>query len=450
MTWTLRAQIAAATGLVATIVVALAGALIAVRMDHRDRALVDAQLVARAQRVVDDVGKLVQDDHDDEVPGDDGFGDLLDDTESLVRLIHGSTVLVERGAVPDEPLAAPTADGLATVAVDGRAWRSYVVTAGDDVQVQVLQSLEPVDERLAANSRLTAAVTILAALISAAAGWLVGGAVLRPLARLSAGAAQISEHADPADRLPTVVRPAEIATLSAALNGMLDRLEAGTETTRRFAADVGHELRGPLTASITYLETMLDSPDVPAAARRAMLAAHEQQLRMVGSLSALQVLARVDAGAVPPPVDVELGLLADEVVRLARRRHPTVTYQIIDDSAGAVVSGWPDGLRIAIDNLLDNAALHGRPQGLVRVEVHAAAQPHRVTITVVDDGPGIPEHDRDLVLQRFARGSATSAPGTGLGLAIVQQQATLHHGSLQLSAGDHGGLRVDLSFVRSA
>ena len=164
-------------------------------------------------------------------------------------------------------------------------------------------------------------------------GWLVGSTVLRPLHRLTSGAVAITDDPDPSHRLPEVTRPAEVATLSTTLNGMLDRLGDSTETTRRFAADIGHELRGPLTVTTTYLETLLASADLPDDARTAVIAAHEQQQRMVATLGALQVLARGDAGALPTPTDVEPGVLVEELVRLARHRHPNVTYTLTDSSA---------------------------------------------------------------------------------------------------------------------
>ena len=393
MRLTLRAQIALTTGAIALLVVAIAGVVIALRIDHRDRALVDEQLQARAERVIADVDKLLTDGTTNQ-PGDDGYGDLLDGSESLVRLIEGNAVVAQRGAIPDQTPPIPGNDGFSRVDVDGVAWRSYVVSANDDIRLQVLQSLQPVDERRAANTRLLSLVTALAAIGSGAAGWFAGSRLLRPLGRLSTGAVTIAEDPDPDHRLPDVAGPPEIAALSNTLNGMLDRLSAAGETTRRFAADIGHELRGPLTASSAYLETLLARGDLSSEAREQVEAANTQQKRMVTTLAALQVLARVDAGAVPKPEEVEPGLLVDELVRLARLRHPDVNFTVTDTSDGAGVDGWREGLRIAVDNLIDNAAVHGRRHGNVAISVTAAGR--CVSITVSDDGPGISEDQREV------------------------------------------------------
>ena len=439
---TLRAQIAASAGLVALVMVALAGAVIAIRIDHRDRDSVDVQLHARAERVLTDIDKLLADGNDSQ-RRDDGYGDLLDGSDSLVRLLDGDTVVAQRGAISDQRLAAPTADGFSTITVDSAPWRSYVMSAEGGIQVQVLQSLDPVNDRLTANTQLIALVTILAAALSGAAGWLAATTVLRPLQRLTIGAVAIANDPDPHHRLPEATTPTEIATLSTTLNGMLDRLGASAETTRRFAADVGHELRGPLTVTTTYLETLLAAKDLPSGARAATVAALEQQQRMVATLGALQILARVDAGAMPAPTEIEPGLLVEELVRLARHRHPDVTYTLTDSSDGATVSGWSDGLRIAIDNLLDNAALHGRPHG--HVDATISTDDALVRISITDDGPGIPADQRAHLRRRFTRGPAATSPGTGLGLALVDQQSTVHGGNLELSDSPTGGLRVSLT-----
>jgi two-component system, OmpR family, sensor histidine kinase PrrB len=94
------------------------------------------------------------------------------------------------------------------------------------------------------------------------------------------------------------------------------------------------------------------------------------------------------------------------------------------------------------DNLLDNAALHGRPGG--RVVGTLERRDGRVLLRVEDDGPGIPESERVRLREPFARGHGAVAPGTGLGLAIVVQQAALHGGELRLGASPLGGLSAEV------
>ncbi|MDP4672046.1 MAG: sensor histidine kinase [Solirubrobacteraceae bacterium] len=94
-----------------------------------------------------------------------------------------------------------------------------------------------------------------------------------------------------------------------------------------------------------------------------------------------------------------------------------------------------------LDNLLDNAALHGRPDGAIEVVIELTTSGDAV-IEVNDDGPGIAEDQRASVLERFVRGDGARGAGTGLGLAIAAAQATRYGGSLTLGASPLGGLEV--------
>jgi signal transduction histidine kinase len=231
---------------------------------------------------------------------------------------------------------------------------------------------------------------------------------------------------------------------------MLARVRASTaateralHATRRFAADAGHELRTPLTALRANLDALRRNPGLAPAERAALVAdmAGEQE-RIVHLLEGLQALARGDAAESLPREEVELGDLVDAAVYAARRRHPDVAFAL---AAGdeATVRGWGGGLRLVLDNLLDNAARHGRPGGRVRVGLRNGDD-GAVRLTVDDDGPGIPRAERARALEPFARGAGATAPGTGLGLAIVAQQVALHDGALRLDDSDLGGLRVQI------
>jgi two-component system, OmpR family, sensor histidine kinase PrrB len=105
------------------------------------------------------------------------------------------------------------------------------------------------------------------------------------------------------------------------------------------------------------------------------------------------------------------------------------------------VQGDAGGLRALLDNLLENAALHGRPQGRIAVGI-GRVEDGGTSITVDDDGPGIPPGERSAVVGRFARGAGAQRPGSGLGLAIVASEAARHGGALELGDSPLGGLRA--------
>jgi two-component system sensor histidine kinase PrrB len=442
----LRTQITVAAVLLVVCAVALSGVAIALRIDHQDRAQVDQQLRDRIEKVRADESKSR--DTGTSVLGEDvGPGrenSLLAGTDTITRVLSNGRVVAQRGdGIPEGTTVAARA-GWSTVTIAGHRWRSLVepYAATPQGQVQVLQSLEPVEQRLHANARLIAEVGALATLVTAIAVWLVAGMVLRPLGRLRSGVRTIRPGAS--QRLPQVGRPQEIADLSATLNAMLARLETSMLATRRFTADAGHELRTPITGLGMDLETLSTNPDLPQDRRseihRALLREHR---RIVALLDGLQRLARGDAEALPDRPAVDVAGVVSDAVEPARRRHRGVTFLLEGVATAHVVDGWEDGVALAVTNLLDNAALHGRPDG--QVDVAVARGEGVVHITVCDDGPGIPPAERERVLERFARGRDTRSSGSGLGLALVEQQAHLHGGRVELDESPSGGLRARLS-----
>jgi signal transduction histidine kinase len=438
----LRAQITASVALLVMVVVALAGLIIVVRIDHRDRADVDQQLSSRAEKVRQDADKLLnQGDH-----ANDEYGGLLAGSQSLVRLVLNGQIIAERGDQPTVALPVPAEDGYVTLRVGDQTWRSLTqpLAGGSGERLQVLQDLAPIEDRLADNTRLVTVIALVATIVTGSGVWLIATLVLQPLQRLRAGAARI-RTADDGQRLPAETRPQEVADLSAALNGMLTQLETSTQSTRRFTADAGHELRTPLTSLGINLETLQRNPDLPPEQRLEILtAALAEHHRITALLEGLQTLARGDAGALPARVDIDLTDLLEEAVRHAQHRHPHTTYRLtVDQMRPPYLDGWQTGLRIAIDNLLDNAALHGKPDGRVDVMLHR--DDSQAYITIDDDGPGIPAADREAMKERFARGPNPRSHGSGLGLALTQQQADLHRGTLTLADAPGSGLRAILA-----
>jgi two-component system sensor histidine kinase PrrB len=106
-----------------------------------------------------------------------------------------------------------------------------------------------------------------------------------------------------------------------------------------------------------------------------------------------------------------------------------------------LITGWPEGLRLLVDNLVENAVRHGGS----RVEVGLRrASGGALLLTVDDDGPGIAEADRERIFERFARGPDSNSPGSGLGLALVAQQAQLQGGSVEVGDSEAGGARFSV------
>ena len=188
--------------------------------------------------------------------------------------------------------------------------------------------------------------------------------------------------------------PAELRSLAASINAMLERLgrstadrERALAATRRFAADAGHELRTPLTSVQATLDALRRHPELPDERRAAMLGdAATEQRRMVDLLDGLQALARGDAPEAEHST-VDLAEVADAAVVAAAARHPDVAVDAELPEAPVTVRGWEPGLRMLVDNLVENAAVHGRDGGTgPRVALNDGPVLH-----VDDDGGGVPE-----------------------------------------------------------
>ena len=441
----LRARLTLAALLAVALGGAIAGGLLLAAVQRDGRDAVDDELRAQAAEVLRGAGRF------DRGPGRRGPEPLLAGSGTFVQVAFAGQVVDQRGDVPAEAPPPPDRDGLATIDIAGRSWRSLTITLGGpgDARLQVLSSLAPVEARVARIRRLILLLGLLALVLTGLAAWFFTTLAVRPLARLQAGAARVSGADDLSTPLPDE-GPDEVRSLAGALNEMLARLQASSaamqralEATRRFAADAGHELRTPLTGLRANLDALERNPGLPPEQRAALLReTRAEQDRIVHLLDGLQALARGEAADALPREEIELGDLVDAAVYAARRRHPRVTFELREQPGEGTVEGWPDGLRLVVDNLLDNAALHGRVEG--RVDVDLGRDNGRWLLRVADDGPGIPADQRSRVLEPFARGDDTRAPGTGLGLAIVAQQVALHGGELRLAESRLGGLAVEV------
>jgi signal transduction histidine kinase len=243
-------------------------------------------------------------------------------------------------------------------------------------------------------------------------------------------------------RVPVPGSGDEVARLARTMNAMLDRLEDASTRQQRFVADASHELRSPVAAIRTELEVAQRTAgpaDWPAVADRLLT----EEARLEAVITDLLLLASLDEGA-PMPDTVAVDL-AEEAREEARRRAPDRDDVVIEvDAPGAViVRGSRMQLRRAVANLLDNAGRHARTT--VRLSVHERGG--RVRVLVDDDGPGVPEVERERVFQRFVRldeHRARGAGGAGLGLSLVRRIAERHHGTARVDTAPLGGARVVL------
>jgi signal transduction histidine kinase len=340
-----------------------------------------------------------------------------------------------------------------TVSADGKLWRLMVVRTPIGVTVEAAALAQSISARAASLRTIviwTGAVGLLVVLVGTV---ITSRIALRPLRELARKAGRVEGTDDLDVKLRVPGQPQEVAVLAEELDLMLSRLEeavaareAALLAARRFAADAGHELRTPLQSVRANVDIASSDEANTEQRRLALQIAAIQSDRLSRLVDGLQTLARGESGLAAVAADVDLGDIADAAVFAARTRHPEVAIESELPASGPVVPGDADGLWRVVENLLENAARHGRPGGHVRLRV--SANTTRAEILVEDDGPGIPAAERQRVVGRFARGRGTTAAGSGLGLAIVEAEARRHGGTLTLSSSELGGLLARVT-VRS-
>jgi signal transduction histidine kinase len=314
-----------------------------------------------------------------------------------------------------------------------------VVSAADGERLVVVgRSLDDVGEATAAvGAGLAIGVPVVALVVGALAWWLVGRA-LAPVEAMRAEVERIGAR-DLDRRLPISRADDEIGRLGVTLNRMLDRLEAAQERQRRFVSDASHELRSPIASIREQAEVARAYPD---RARVEDLAdgVLEQDRRLQALVDDLLLLARLDEGA-PPGATSEVDVDDLVLVEAARVRSAAGLSVHTRGIGPGRVAGSADQLSRLLRNLVDNAARHARSTVALGVSTAGGG----VTVTVDDDGRGVPEHDRERAFERFVRldeGRARDDGGTGLGLAIAREIARAHGGDVQLDTAPLGGLRA--------
>ncbi len=330
---------------------------------------------------------------------------------------------------------------------------------------------------------LAGLLTLAGALLASLA---VGARFSRPLRRMAAVAAQV-DAGDLHPRIHDVEREGqEVRVLADAFNHMLDRLTDAFAGQRAFVADASHELRTPLTVIRGQLEVLAAQQEPSGEEVRCVERLVQAEIARVTRLvDDLLVLAKAEQTQFLRLEPIELERFVEELwggtTLLAPRR-----FELGEVPAGTLLAD-PDRLAQALRNLLSNAIAHtgrvGHGPGLVRLDVECSDSrgagsgrpeseipgargrglgwgpptvelpecrgPGRewVRFVVQDDGPGIPEAQRERVFDRFHRTDAArdrASGGTGLGLAIVRAIAEAHGGRVSASESFAGGARVEL------
>ncbi|CAN5521638.1 HAMP domain-containing sensor histidine kinase [soil metagenome] len=276
-------------------------------------------------------------------------------------------------------------------------------------------------------------------------GWSSSRRLLRPLSRVADAAGDIASGALGA-RLEPAQDP-DLDRLAGSFNEMADAVQTRIEREARFASDVSHELRSPITALTAAVE-VLDARrgDLPERTQQALDLVVGQVRRFDDMVIDLLELARIDAGATE--VNGEIVDLPDLCERAAQSfGYPELPVEV-HRRAGR--DAWLDKLRFEriLGNLLENAANHGG--GPLRMAIEPGGR-GSVLMAVEDGGPGVAAGERQRIFERFARGSAARHRiGTGLGLALVAEHARAIGGDAWVEDRPGGGARFVVKFPQEA
>jgi two-component system, OmpR family, sensor histidine kinase MprB len=301
--------------------------------------------------------------------------------------------------------------------------------------VQMAEPLDGVDAEVTSVATTLVLLSAVGVGLVALAGRGVARAGLAPVGRLAAVAERVTATGNPVGRVD-VHRPDELGRLATSFNKMLHALQRSLDAQQQLVADASHELRTPLTSLRINAELLAAHPGLDQAERQEILDRVVAQVAELGDLVAnLTELAKGES-ATAMPEDAELHTTAAACLRAAQQDWPGTPFTA--ELEPAVVFGSADRLRIAVRNLLDNAAKFSPPGAPVTLRLSGRLS--GVELTVQDQGPGIAPDDLPHVFDRFYRSpSARGVPGSGLGLAIVRQVAEDHGGTVRAeSAPGHG------------
>jgi two-component system OmpR family sensor kinase len=453
------------TRLLATVIglLAVVCAIVGVATDLAVRGFlmhhVDNQLYAASQRLQ---GAPHGDDGHRFNGGPPGFPPISGQAAGTLQAHLTDGAVDQVSVVLGAPVSAADYPKLAAIPTDGRPRTLGLTDLGDyrlvatkgpvgDAVVTGLP-MRDVESTLAGLAIVEAGVTLSALLLTGLTGAVIVRRTLRPLNRVAATAARVTEL--PLDRgeVALSVRVpdmdtdpgTEVGRVGAALNRMLGHVAAAltarqaSETrVRQFLADASHELRTPLAAIRGYAELVRRFDGrVPEDVAHAMRRVDSESTRMTALVDDMLLLARLDSGRPLSRDPVDLSRLVVDTVSDAHAAGPGHRWRMELPDEPVTVAGDAARLHQVLANLLANARTHTPPATTVTVSL-TPPDAGTVMLRVADDGPGIPESLLPDVFDRFARADTSrsrAAGSTGLGMSIVDAVTQAHGGRVELTS----------------
>ncbi len=360
----------------------------------------------------------------------------------------GGKLLLHSPFAPPIPLTTER-DGFSDKMIDGQDWRifsSYNPNAS--IRTIVAERYNTRKERGHRIAQDDLYIMLLTFPLSGLLIWIIIG---KGLDSLDAVAQEVANRApNQLDPLDVSGVPEEIRPVIDELNKLFNRLQEAFHREKRFAADAAHELKTPLAALKAHAQVALRTQDLDER-KKALSKLIEGVDRSTHIVQQLLTMSRLvpETTLINDVGQVDLAKLAVDIIAILA---PTAIQKQIEIALDCKtkrvnVSGNYTALSILARNLIDNAIRYTPKGGTVTVKLSQNAE--QVTLSVIDDGPGIPKELRARVFERFFRVLGNKSPGSGLGLAIVSQIASLHLAHVKLNTPASGkGLQIDVIFPK--
>jgi two-component system sensor histidine kinase MtrB len=317
------------------------------------------------------------------------------------------------------------------------------------VQTQFFEvfPLNPLEHSLDTLLLVLILAALATSLIGISGGLWVARRTVRPLERVSLAAGAIAQG-NLSTRLQVTRADREVQQLTESFNEMVSQLVERLERDARFASDVSHELRSPLTTLATTASVLVQHREELSPAGQESLDLLTADLAIFQSLvEDLLEMARGDAGAVPLVIETVAAVeLVRQSVRSAVRRHGLAEppIEIIAAVDEPFVSVDRRRFERVMANLVDNAHYYAGGATAVRLDVEDGL----FAVNVDDAGGGVPLEEREAIFERFFRGRAAHdrgiARGTGLGLALVRDHVRAIGGTIRVLESPEGGARFQI------
>lgn len=325
----------------------------------------------------------------------------------------------------------------------------YRLLAGDigsDYRLVVGKSYDEIETVGAITASTFLWATSIVLLAAVAGGWILALRLQRRMDAIAGTMARISEG-ELAARIPLLGNGDDIDVLSVRINATLDRLSSLFEGMKQVTSDIAHDLKTPLNRLKLTIRAAIGKQEVGEPVAAELEEADAESDRINATFDALLRIAQIEAGArkarfAPVVLRDVAAAIAEAYVDVAGESGRTLVFEAEDDTS--VISGDRQLLLQMCANLVENAMIHG-PAGTI-IGLRVAATAAVTTLSVTDDGPGIPTSERTNVLRRLYRlEKSRTTPGSGLGLSLVKAIADLHGAQLVLS-DNHPGLCVAINF----